>query len=173
MSVDDFVITGNEMDKALEKLEIILANVELMDAYKLPNIYNTIDLELYEEHKNKTYRIPLNISKELLEGYIKVANQDAKELTNVKFDIYSVRLFNYAPTMSGYYEEVIEDECKADLATHIIGSNNEQLDVTKPMLRVRISALYDGQYRNAEYFTNNVLEYIQTANNKLGGDLDE
>lgn len=173
LTVDKFVVTGNELDEALQKLEIILANVELMDAYKLPNIYTTIALELYEDHENKTYSIPLNINKELLEGYIKESNENAKELTNLEFDIYSVRLFNFERTMAGYYEEFIEDKCKSDLATHVITSVNESVDVTKPLLRIRISAGYRGKYKNAEYFTNNVLEYIQAANNKLGGDLDE
>ena len=173
LSVGDFVITGSEMDKALEKLKDILKNVKLMDAYKLPQINTTIDLELYEEHENKTYNIPLNIHKELLEEYIKQANKSAKEISNEELDIYSLRVFNYEETMASYYSQILEEKCRLDLAKYVKQSTDEQVDVYKPMLRIRMSAVHNGEYKNKEYFTNNVLEFIKIANNKMGGELYE
>ena len=173
LSVDDFVITGDEMNKALEKLDNILANVELRNAYKLPQIHTTIDLELYENHENKTYNIPLNISSQLLEEYIKEANKNTKKLINQKLDIYLVTLFNYDENMEGYYSQMLEENCREDLLEYVKQSKNDQVDVTKPFMRIRMSTVYNGKYKNEEYFTNNVLEFIKIVNNKIGGDINE
>ncbi|MBQ8044260.1 MAG: ABC transporter permease [Clostridia bacterium] len=173
LTVENFVVTGDKMEDALGVIKDVIESVDLINAYKLPGTYTTIDLKLYEDHENKTYSIPLNISEELLSGYVKESNKEAKKLSMFDFDIYDIRLLNYERTMASYYENEIESEAREKLVEYIKKTPEEQVDVTKPMIRIRMSAGYLGEYKNAEYFTNNVVEFVKPANNMVGGDLDE
>ena len=173
LTVNDFVIAGEELNVALEKIQKVLASVELSDAYKLPDTNTTIDLKLYKNHETITYSIPLNISKEFLQGYIDAANKQITEIVNHDIDIYDVRLLNYERTKAGYYQDILETKCREQLKKYILSNTYEQVDVTKPLMRIRLSVVEDGLYKDAEYFTNNVVEFIKLANNMVGGDLDE
>lgn len=173
LAVNDFVITGEQLDVALEKIQKVLASVDLNDAYELPNTYTTIDLKLYKNHETITYSIPLNISEEFLKGYVDAANKQTAELANNNLDMYDIRLLNYEITMASYYENILESKCREQLQDYVLNNKVEQVDVTKPMIRIRLSVVEDGLYKDAEYFTNNVVEFVKLANNMVGGDLDE
>ena len=173
LKVNDFVIAGEELDVALEKIQKVMASVNLSDAYELPDTNTTIDLKLYKNHETITYSLPLNISEEFLQGYVDAANKQTAEIANNGMDMYGVRLLNYERTMSGYYQDILESKCREQLKDYILNNLDEQVDVTKPMMRIRLSVVEDGLYKDAEYFTNNVVEFIKLANNMVGGDLDE
>ena len=173
LEIEDFALIDDELDVALEKIQKVLASVDLKEAYELPNINTTINLRLYKDHENITYSLPLNISKEFLQDYIDAANRKMAEVTDNNIDIYAIRLFNYERTMGSYYENILESKCREQLQDYVLNNKSEKVDVTKPMMRLRISLVEDGLYKNVEYFTNNVVEFIKIANNMVGGDLDE
>lgn len=173
LTIDDFVISGEKLDIALEKIQKVLSSVDLKDAYKLPDMNRTINLKLYKNHETITYSIPLNISEEFLQGYVDAANKQTNKIINENLDIYSVALLNYESALARYYENILESKAKPKLKDYILDNPNEQVHVTKPILRIRMSVVEDGLYKDAEYFTNNVVEFINFANNMVGGDLDE
>lgn len=173
LEIEDFVLAGSKLDAALENIQNILANADLMDAYQLPNLNTTINLRLYKDHGNTTYSLPLNISKEFLQAYVDAANKQTAKVIDSKIDIYDIRLFNYEETMDGYYENILVSRCRYEIKTYITNNKLEKVDVTKPMMRVSMSLVEDGLYKNVEYFTNNIAQFTNLANNKVGGGLDE
>lgn len=174
ITVEDITLTGKDMQEAVEKIQNIIQEVNLKDAYKLPKIYTTIDIELYKDHKNISYSIPVNISEELLTEFVTLNNKRTAKNINKKYEISDVRLLNDEDERLYEYEEIYDSESQAYLINYITTNTDEKVDVTKPMLGIQAYIEMDGDnYKNLYYFTNSIEEYISFLDNTIGGDIDE
>ena len=171
MTLDGVTLIGDELQKELDSLKNIIDKANLKDAYTIPNTYTTIDLSAYSNHESKNYSIPINISKELFEKYVEAMNKKTLKYKNNVFLVTDVEIFNYDEKISNDYEKVSENDVHKYLREYIKNSNNEIVDVTKPLMKIRggvnivNSTTNKIEFIELEYFTNNVLEYMNFVNN--------
>lgn len=171
MTLDGVTLIGDELQKELDSLKNIIDEANLKDAYIIPNTYTTIDLSVYSNHESKNYSIPINISKELFEKYVEAMNNKTLKYKNNVFLVTDVEIFNYDEKISNDYEKVSENDVHKYLREYIKNSNNEIVDVTKPLMKIRggvnvvNSTTNKIEFIELEYFTNNVLEYMNFVNN--------
>lgn len=177
--IDDLeTLTGNDMTEFLSKIKNAMDNIDLSHASTLPNIEH-VTLVLYQNHNIIEYDIPLNISQDLLKEYVDMSNKRAADFDKVYFRVYNARIFNDNNYPDDFYELFIDDEIREYVKEYINNNQNEQVDVTKPLLVIYANAENDDKddysYIQIKYFTNNVVELVQEVNNIINarGDLDE
>lgn len=178
VAIDDVMtLTGKDMEEFLSKIQSAIESVDLAYPSNLPNIEN-VKLELYQNHDNVKYYIPLNISEDLLTEYVNMSNKRAASYEKIGFWVNDARIFNDNNYPDNFHELFIDDEIREYVKDYINNNQNEQVDVTKPILAIYAyteEEKDDYTYVQMTYFTNNVSELIQEVSNIINarGDLDE
>jgi len=173
VSIDnDLILTGEDMHNFLAKIKEAVDNVNLSYVSTLPYV-EKIKLELYQNHDNIEYYIPLNISEDLLREYIDICNSKAINIKKDYFRIYNARIYNQNNYDESFYEYIYEDEVRKYISDYINSNGVPNVDVTKPLLVIYASVETENyEYEHIKYFTNNVVELMEEVNNIRGG-LDE